>query len=991
MLRTTITSSWRPLALSLALFAVLLAAVAGPASANFSLTDFGGSMLGSGGQRDLRAGGHPNFTTDFKLSWHVGPNGWAAPDANPKDVEVRLPAGLIGYASGVRTCPIEKLAPGPGLAFCHPDSQVGNVEVTLARDGAEPDLVGDATDYFPIGIYNIDPPRGVVARFGFNVAATIVMLDAKVSADGEYHAEVRSLNTSRGLAVIGARATFWGVPSDPGNDPQRVGFVDGIPQIRGSSSLPRRSFLTLPTRCTGEPLKTSLRLNSWEFPDEVLTASFDHDFNGDPLTIEGCDDLAFDPAISFAPTSKRADSPTGLDVELDVPQTDDPDAASTAHLRDVTATLPEGLTINPASADGLQACSDAQLGLGSDERPACPDGSKVGSVLVTTPVLENPLNGSVFVRSQADDDPESGQLFRLAMVIDDAERGVVVKVPGELHVNASTGRITAVFRNNPQVPVERVELSLKSGPRSPLATPVTCGSKSIDTGLTSWAGHDIHASSSFDVACRPGLGSFGPSFSAGTMNPVAGGSSPFALRVQKPDGQSDLNGIAMVLPDGLLANLKGNIGTRVGTARVAAGPGSNPFWLSGPVVLEGPYGDAPFSLRVTVPAVAGPFNLGDVVVRQKIYVDPETAQVTVVSDPLPTVVKGVPVRLQNLAVDIDKPGFMINPTSCTAKEVKATLSSVAGQAAPVTDRFQVGECASVGYTPKLTLTMSGKGQTKDGSHPALKAHLVPPVGDANTKKTTVTLPLALALDPGNANGLCEPVDAARNTCPAKSIVGSAEAESVLPDKLKGPVYFVRGERVENGRVRKTLPKLFIPLSANGVTVYIHASSDVEDDRLVTTFDNLPDAPFSSFDLNINGGEHGILAVSNTNTCAVTNVADAEFGGQNGKAYTSMVTMGTPCALGVVKSSHTSTALKLTVGGLGAGKVSASGNGVTKSSRSLTSATTATLTLKLSKATRRALARHRDVKVKVKVAFTAKGQKKAKTATKTVVIHGAKKR
>ncbi len=389
-----------------------------------------------------------------------------------------------------------------------------------------------------------------------------------------------------------------------------------------------------------------------------------------------------------------------------------------------------------------------------------------------------------------------------------------------------------------------------------------------------------------------------------------------------------------------------------------------------------------------VPAQAGPFDLGTVVVRAALHVDPIDAHVTVVSDPIPTILGGVPLRIQKVNVMIDRPGFMVAPTSCKPMQVAAQVSSVQGASAALTNRFQVGECASLGFAPKLSMTMSGKGQTKDGSHPALHARLTPPVGDANAKTATVTLPLSLALDPSNANGLCEPKDAAANKCPASTIVGSAQAQSILPDPLKGPVYFVRGERLENGKVRKTLPKLFIPLSANGVTVNVHASSDVDDDRLVTTFDNLPDAPFSSFDLNINGGKHGILAVSHANTCAATNVAEAEFAGQNGKTYKSKVTMGTPCALAVVKSSHTATALKLTVGGLGAGKVSVSGKGLIRASRSLASETTATLTMKLAGATRRALARGRDVKVKVKVAFTPKGAKKAKTATKAITIHGS---
>ncbi len=258
-------------------------------------------------------------------------------------------------------------------------------------------------------------------------------------------------------------------------------------------------------------------------------------------------------------------------------------------------------------------------------------------------------------------------MFRLAVVIEDSDRGISVRLPGSVKVNPDTGRIVTEFADNPQLPVSTLSLKLKTGPRAPLATPAACGPVRVGARLTAWSGQIVDRGDDSSIDCAAGLGGFAPTFEAGTTNPLGGALSTFALRVGKPDGNAAINGLTMTLPAGLLAKLKGNVGTQVGGVKAFAGPGSSPYMLPGKVFLEGPYGDAPFSLRVVVPAKAGPFDLGDVVVRQKVYVDPISAQVTVVSDPVPTIVKGVPARLQRLEVSVDKPDFIINPTSCAAE------------------------------------------------------------------------------------------------------------------------------------------------------------------------------------------------------------------------------------------------------------------------------------------------------------------------------------
>ncbi|HEX5923879.1 MAG TPA: hypothetical protein VFY45_08605 [Baekduia sp.] len=901
-----------------------------------------------------QAGAYADVRTNFVV----------ADIANPVDkLRFHLPVGLLGSIGRFAECPLPTFY---GVSGCPMDTQVG--EATSLVDFGGPGF--PLLIPLPSTVNVLTRGRGDAALLGIYIpfvrARALIRVNVRPDDYG-LDATVEGLPNNLG----GTDLTLWGVPWDHWDDSTKA-------------KNERLSFMANPATCGTEAV-TKGDVNSYKNRDVIES------FSATTPAQTGCEALRFEPTISVRADNPFVSAPSSFEFGIDLPQNTDPNGLETPPIRNVTAVLPEGLTINAALANGLEACTDAQLGKGSNEQSRCPAGSRIGTAEFEVPALKDPhVAGAVYVGEPLPDDT-----YRL--FVEAYGSSVRVKLKGSARPDPKTGRLTAVFENNPEAPASSIKLAFKGGSRAPLAMPDTCGLKPVSATIDAWSGHTVSPTTAFEVgqdakgspcAAKP----FAPSFSAGVLNPLAGASSTFTVQAYKPDGQPDLTGVSLTLPPGLVANLKGNIGQRVGTARVAAGVGPSPFSLSGPVVLEGAYGDAPFSLRVTVPVIAGPFNLGDVVVLQKIYVDPVDTHVTVVSDPLPTIVKGVPVRLQNLQVDIDKSGFMKNPTSCASREIKGTLSSATGQAAPAVSRFQAAECTGLGYTPQLAMTLSGKGQTKDGAHPALTAHLTPPAGDANSKKVTVTLPLALALDPGNANGLCEPADAAKNQCAASTIVGSAEAQSILPDALKAPVYFVRGERIDsNGKVRKTLPKLFMPLTANGVTVNVWASSDVEDDRLVTTFDNLPDAPFSSFDLNINGGDHGILAVSNTNLCAGTQVADARYGGQNGKPYTSKVTMGTPCGVEVVKSSHTSTALKVTVGGLGAGRVSASGNGVVKSSRTLTSSTTATLTLKLTKATRRTLARGRDVKVKVKVAFTAKGQKKATTATKTVVLHGTKKR
>jgi hypothetical protein len=969
----------------------------------FTLSNSWVTVNNTDGTFSRDAGAHPDLTTQFDFP-HDHATGLLS--ANVKDVRVDLPAGMVGDPTAVPQCAPSLLVTGVDQRpHCPPETQIG---VGL--------IGGSDENRDKVPIFNMEHAPSVPGLFAFSYASTAVFLQPQVRPS-DYGVSTQSAQISETRPIKGSSVTIWGVPADPSHDADRFDLsdynkVDPATFINleypwgAHSTAPQKPFLSAPTSCPSAPSGFTFVADSWQAPGIFDVQSFTADVDGTPFVTERCDKLAFDPDVEVQSTSHVADAPTGLDVNITVPQNDSPDGLATAHVRRVEVTFPAGMSVSPSSAAGLGACAPSDIALGTDNPVTCPDSSRLGTVEIHTPVLDDRLKGDVFLAKQ--DDNPFRSLIALYMVAKGP--GFTVKLPGNVDLDPTSGRIVAAFDNTPQVPFDELRVHFHGGPDAALATPPTCGTYNFHTEMASWASPDpvgLDSSMVIDEGCD--LRRFSPSLGAGTDNPAAGADSPFTLTVTRADRTQYLSRIGTTLPAGLLARI-GSVplcgegdaaagscaaASQIGSVAVQAGPGALPLPVTGRVYLTGAYRDGPFGLSIVVPTAgqAGPFDLGNVVVRAAIHVDRVTAQASVESDPLPSIIAGVPLRIREARVTIDRPGFTFNPTSCTAKTIQAELQSLDGATATLAVPFQALGCGDLGFAPKLAISLAGKGQTTDGKHPTLNAHLAPDKRDANSRRVTVALPLSLALDPDNANGLCEPADAAANTCPAASVVGRAKAFSVLPDPLMGPVYFVRGERKDpkSGRTIKTLPKLFIPLSADGVTIYVNAASEVRGNRLVTTFDNLPDAPFSSFDLQINGGKHGILAVSGVDVCSGTQIADAQSTGQNGKVFSTGVTMGTPCALGIVKSSHTATALKITVGGVSVGKLSATGKGVAKASRMIGTATTATLSLKLAKSTRSALARGKNVKVKVAVLFTPKGAKKVKHTTKTLLLHQAAKR
>ncbi len=888
--------------------AVIATAAALPASAGavpppgsvFGIETFETEVLGAGGQLETRAGAHPvsgraRFTFDSYEAGGFKP----VPIEDARSIVTRLPAGFIGNPQAVEACPLWLAASETRAGYpsqCPASSWVGFVKVDGGIDVSQP-------------IVNVIAEPGHPAEFAFAEAQFTYTMYAELRSSTDFGVDVVVPGVNKnGVTAVDARFCSWGV------EMTYQGPITGGSTFRcrekGEPGAFDKPFLTNPaTLCPAEAPFTELIADSWANPGiyDTATAVSPH--------ITSCDTLVFEPEAQIEPTTSAPDAPTGLNVDLTFPQEDNAEEQAPPALKEAVVTLPEGMTINPSAAGGLGACADDQLNLKSKDPVSCPANAKIGTVTAKTPLLEEEISGGVYIRSQNSDDPESGELFRLALVLEDEDRGISVRLPGQVRADKNTGRLVATFDNNPELPVSDINVTFKDGPRAPLATPPTCGTKTIDIQLSSWGGQTVNRTSDFDIDCVAGLGGFAPSFSAGTLEPVAGVFSPFALNIAKADRDSALDALSLKLPTGLLAKVKGNLGTQVGSVKAFAGPGSHPFMLPGTVTLEGAYGDAPYSLRVVVPAKAGPFDLGEVTVMQKVYVDPVTAQVTVVSDPVPTIVKGVPVRLQRLDVDVDKPGFMINPTSCAEKEVTGTLGSQAGQTAAVNARFQVGECGALPFKPKLALGLTGKRQVTTGKHPGVRAQVNQTgVGEAGIQKAVVRLPKSLALDPENAQALCEFEAGTKpdleNHCPAGSIVGRARAKTPLLERdLVGNVYFVKNVRkdAKTGNLIRTLPMIVVALRGEISINLKGESSTTKAGKLVNTFNNVPDAPITQFNLNINGGKNGILAVTRTrkariNLCAGRHVAETDMNGQNGRRHPFDVRMKTPCTASQTKAA-----------------------------------------------------------------------------------------
>ncbi len=854
------------------------APVAGSATISTSISsapDFGfqsvdGLFGAADGSADTQAGSHPyQYTVSFKVDTTTrtevnqpGHLGEIAPDGNVKGIEAALPVGLVGDVTAIPQCPQPKLVVPLGGAFlgsqCPPSSQVGVLTLNTV-------FLGQHT----YSLYNMVPPPGEPAQFAAVVLFAPVYIDSHVRTGGDYGLTSTLSDIPSIEPVLASTVTLWGVPADPSHESLR-GCPEQVVDFGGcASTVQPRPFLTLPTTC-GAPPVTTLRGDSWQQPGSFKEANFvNHDAPGDPVGFEGCNRLPFAPSIAVTPETSAVNTPTGLQVDLHTPQAglQNPEGLAAADLQDATVTLPAGLRVNPSVAGGLAACSPAQIDLSGAAPASCPDGSKIGTVEVDTPILGHPLPGGVYVAEQGNN--PFGSLLAIYVAVDDPETGVVIKLAGRIIADPVTGQLTTTFDNNPQQPFTDLKLDFFGGPRAALVTPEACGSYMTSGVFTSWSGGAaVESSDSFaiDGGCHGPM--FSPSFTAGSTNDQAGASTPFSISFSRDDQEQELSGVALTMPPGLLGVLKSvercpepqasqgacGQGSLIGHASASAGAGSDPVAIQGgQVFLTGPYKGASFGLSIVVPAVAGPFNLGTVVVRAAISVDPHTAQIAVVSDPLPSILQGIPLQIRTVNVTIDRSGFIFNPTDCEALSVGGTLSSTQGASVGVSSHFQAANCATLPFKPSFSVSTQAKTSKKQGASLVVKGTF--PSGEANIHSVAVTLPKQLPARLTTIQQAC--TEAVFNTnpasCPVGSNIGTATANTpILAVPLTGPVYLV-----SHGGA--AFPDIVAILQGEGVTVDLTGSIDIKHNITSSTFASVPDAPITSFALTLPEGPHSGLA------------------------------------------------------------------------------------------------------------------------------------
>jgi hypothetical protein len=805
-----------------------------------------------------------------------------APSESFRDTVVHVPPGFVGNptATGVRCTPAQLTSRDLDTVIprCPPDSQIGLVQI-------------NSGDIVPI--YNIEPPSGSPAEFGFFYNSIVVTLLAKVRPS-DNGIDIVTLKTPNSIPIPKFEVTLWGNPSDSSHDRLRGiclqgGF--GYNPVQGDCSLRTRRevpFLRTPTSCPATPLVWGIEMDTYQHVDTFV------DSETTTPAMTGCEFNPFDPKFALAPSALVPHAPSGVDAEVSVEQNAGIDGIAPADVRRVTVTLPEGLAINPSSADGLQACTDAQLLLRQEGTAACPDASKLGTVRLRTQLLDHEVGGSIFLRTQNSDDPLSGELFRIAVEIRSDDDGIDIKLPGAVKVNPDTGQIVTVFDDLPQLPFESFRFHFKTGPRAPLASPSACGDHTTNVELVSWGNAILRTSSSFTTTgCQAPR--FAPTLRAGVENPVAGSSSPLHVSFSRTDDDEEFRSVTINTPRGLLARVKDAVqcssdaadrgtcpaGSLIGHAKVAAGVGSNPFWVTnGRVYLTGPYRGAPYGLAVAVDAIAGPFNLGTVIVRQAVNVDSRTAQLSVVSQPFPTIIKGVPLHIRSVRVAIDKPRFMVAPTNCSRQQVGGTATSISGSTAPLSSRFQLGNCRNLAFSPRLSLFVGSRAHTGRGISTPFRAVLTQKPGQSNIRSVKVVLPQTLAALLNVVNHACSMSEYQDGRCDG-SKAGTAVARTpLLKDPLTGGVFFVR----HPGR---PLPDLMVRLRGEIAIDLVGRVTIPGGTRLATNFDTIPDAPVSRFTLNIVSGRQGPLGVS-TNLCSrrgKRSRALVEMRGQNGDAIT----------------------------------------------------------------------------------------------------------
>jgi len=999
-----------------------------PALAPFGPSNFEFYKDASNGTQEAQAGGHPyELTTTIDLDNKLGPfpGGMPGPGRDfpasvedVKDIVVDLPLGFAGSTLAAPQCTEEQL---DSTNHCPPDTVVGHLTT-------EP--LTDATINGPI--WNIAPEYGHPAEFGYIDALKGAHIAGYVSVVPTPAGYVLRFTAPDIPEVLLSRivVTFYGDPA----------------QRDGTGTVPQVPFFTNPTACSNGPQEATVWMDSWAHP-----ASFQSGSGGliptnltepewkqmrslsPPVT--GCNALSFTPEIGSQPTTREADKPTGLEFEQRLPQSETFGSNATPALKDTTIVFPEGMTVDPSAADGLGTCSDAQIGWQghapaqpgelydfSEAKPECPESSKIGTLELETPLIPGKLYGEVFLAAQNENPFDS--TFATYIVVNDPVTGVVLKLAGELKANPSTGRLTAVFDETPQLPFSALKVHFFGGPRAELATPPGCGVYTTTSELAPWS---IEAgqlaatpfdSYTIDENCATG---FNPAFTGGSTNLQAGAYTTFQASFERQDSDQELAGAKIELPPGMLANLPSvtecgaaelaaevadaptggcPASSKVGTVEAGAGPGPNPLFVPGQVFFTGPYNGGPFGLAVVVSANPGPFHFGNVVVRQSLRIDPQTSAVTDVSDPFPTYLDpvapngqttGIPIKLRRVDVEINRPGFTFNSANCAkeAFEVGGDITSVSAQSKTLATPFQVTNCKILKYEPKLTVTTSAHTSKADGAslHFDIAYPKTAQIGNEawfKTMKFTIPKQLPARLTTIQKACVAKVFEANPAACPKESVIGQAVVHTpILPTTLSGPLYFV-------SYGNQKFPEAVLVLQGDGVELIVHGETFISHSGVTSaTFKTVPEAPFESVEVNVPTGPFSEFA-ANGDLCTDKLKMPIEFTSSDGaliKEETPIGVSGCKPAIYVTKHSVKGKTATVSVSVPSAGKLVASGKAVSKASAKATGAATIAVKLTLNKHSLAVLAKHRGRKLLAKINLTFTPKKGAKLKTTTTAFIG----
>jgi hypothetical protein len=929
--------------------AVLFSLAIVPAvQADFGVKDFDVTFTNDDGSPATQAGSHPfAVSTGFNLNTEINPKYGEVPDGQLKTLWSKLPAGLTGSPIATPRCSTtDFLALDPeGFTDCPDSTAVGatTAQIISANGGV-----------YTSPVYNLTPSPGVVAKLGFVVALLPVTVELGVSEEPPHNVAATLSNVSQLVEVFGGKLTLWGVPGASAHDPfrgrcLRLGEVDGNGNFKSTgicpTNAPELPLLTLPRSCQG-PLTTTYEAVSWQdpFASPIKGSVLSHD-NAEPPNpqgMTGCSKLGFSPTIDSKPTTAQAESGSGLDFRVDLNDEGltNPAGIAQSDIKKAVVILPEGMTINPSVGEGLAVCTPADLAreaLNSVPGAGCPNASKLGSVLLKTPLIEETVEGEVFLAQQ--DDAATTQpgaenpfdtLIAFYIVLRNQKLGVLVKLPARIDPDPKTGRLITTLDDTPQLPFSSFLFHFREGARAPLVTPSKCGTYETKVEFTPWADQSqvLTTTSSFKVTsgvgggpCPPGgLPPFHPDFQAGSVNNNAGSFSPFDMRLIREDGEQDMTKFSAVLPPGELGSLAGvakcpdsaiavarsktgkqelaspscPANSLIGHTLAGAGVGGALTYVKGQVYLGGSFHGDPLSVIAVTPAVAGPFDAGTVVVQLALTLNPKTAEVEVDganSEPIPHILKGIVLKLRDLRVYVDRQNFTLNPTSCDELKARSVLfGSYLNVLDPADDkpvdlstRYQAANCQNLGFKPKLALNL--KGGTKRGGHPGLRAIYRPKLGDANIKGLVVRLPRSAFLDQAHIKTICTRVQFAAKACPARSQYGYIKAWTPLLDEpLQGPVYLRSSSH--------KLPDLVFDLHGL-VDIEVGVRIDSAGGGIRATLENAPDAPLSKVDLRMQGAKKGLI-INSRNLCSSTNRANVEFTGQNGKQFTANPPMKPDC-------------------------------------------------------------------------------------------------